>query len=207
MENVVLNESKMMQLLDWSYEKAIKGLPGLETVEELSKKYIKESNSIDEAIDKLIIWQKLKCGTSGFLTGVGGMITLPVSIPANISSVVYTQIRMIAAIAHMKGYDLKDDQVRTFVYLVLTGKAGTEILKKSGVDIGTKISISLIKKMPTEVIKQINKQVGFRLVTKFGEKGIINLGKCIPIVGGAIGASVDILGTDLIGKTAKKIFH
>lgn len=207
MEKSVLSESKMTQLLDWSYEKAIKGLPGLETVEELSKKYIKESNSIDEAIDKLIIWQKLKCGTSGFLTGVGGLLTLPVAIPANISSVVYTQIRMIAAIAYMKGYNLKDDKVRTFVYLALTGQAGSEILKHSGINLGTKVSMSLIKKMPTEVIKQINKQVGFRLVTKFGEKGIVNLGKCIPIVGGTIGASVDILGTDVIGKTAKRIFN
>lgn len=41
----------------------------------------------------------------------------------------------------------------------------------------------LVKKIPNEVIKNINQKVGFRLLTKFREKGVINLGKCIPLVG------------------------
>ena len=44
------------------------------------------------------------------------------------------------------------------------------------------------------------------MVTKFGQKGVINLGKCIPLVGGVIGGTVDAVGTLTIGKTAKKIF-
>lgn len=202
-----LNESKIMQVLDWSYDKAVNGLPGMETAEELADKYISKSSSIDEAIDKFIKWQQAKCATSGFITGLGGIITLPVAIPANISSVIYVQIRMIAAIAIMKGYDLKDDQVKTLVYVSLTGQAATDILKQAGIKIGTKMSTVLIKRMPIEIIKQINKRVGFRLVTKFGEKGIINLGKCVPVLGGVIGGTVDAVGTRTIGKTAKKVFN
>lgn len=114
---------------------------------------------------------------------------------------------MIAAIAIMKGYDLKDDQVKTLVYVSLTGQAATDILKQAGIKIGTKMSTVLIKRMPIEIIKQINKRVGFRLVTKFGEKGIINLGKCVPVLGGVIGGTVDAVGTRTIGKTAKKVFN
>ncbi|CEN81903.1 Uncharacterized protein/domain associated with GTPases [[Clostridium] sordellii] len=202
-----LTESKMIQLLDWSYEKAVNGLPGMETAGELADKYISKSNSIDEAIDKFINWQQAKCATSGFLAGLGGIITLPVAIPANISSVIYIQTRMIATIACMKGYDLNDDQVRTLVYVSLTGQAAADILKQAGIKIGTKMSSVLIKRMPIEIIKQINKRVGFRLVTKFGEKGVINLGKCVPIVGGVIGGTVDAVGTRTIGKTAKSVFN
>lgn len=202
-----LNESKIMQVLDWSYDKAVNGLPGMETAEELANRYMSKSSSINEAIDKLINWQQTKCATSGFLTGLGGIITLPVAIPANISSVIYIQIRMIAAIAVMRGYDLKDDQVKTFVYVSLTGQSAADILKQAGIKIGTKMSTVLIKKIPFEIIKQINKTVGFRLLTKFGEKGVINLGKCIPLVGGLIGGTVDAVGTRTIGKTAKKVFN
>lgn len=202
-----LNESKIMQVLDWSYDKAVNGLPGMETAGELADKYMSKSNSIDEAIDKFINWQQAKCATSGFITGLGGIITLPVAIPANISSVIYVQMRMIVAIAIMKGYDLKDDQVKTLVYVSLTGQAATDILKQAGIKIGTKMSTVLIKRMPIEIIKQINKRVGFRLVTKFGEKGIINLGKCVPVLGGVIGGTVDAVGTRTIGKTAKKVFN
>ena len=48
--------------------------------------------------------------------------------------------------------------------------------------------------------------MGFRLVTKFGEKGIVNLGKAVPLVGGVIGGTVDTIGTTVIGKTAKYVF-
>ncbi len=206
MEQSYLNESKIMQILDWCYDKVINGLPGIETVEELAEKYLNKSSSIEEAIDNFINWQQAKCGTSGFLTGLGGLIVLPVTLPANITSVIYIQMRMIATIAKMKGYDLTDNQVKTLVYVSLTGQAAVEILKQAGIKVGSKMSIVLIKRMPIEIIKEINKKVGFRLITKFGEKGVINLGKCIPIVGGVIGGTIDAVGTRTIGKTAKKVF-
>ncbi|GKZ02148.1 hypothetical protein ANS017_21630 [Paraclostridium bifermentans] len=201
-----LTEFKLMQVLDWSYEKAVNGLPGMETAEELANKYISKSSSIDDAVDQFISWQQAKCATSGFITGLGGIITLPVSVPANISSVIYIQTRMIATIANMRGYDLKDDQVRTLVYVSLTGQSAADILKQSGIKLGTNVAKSLVKKIPGEVIKNINQKVGFRLLTKFGQTGVINLGKCIPLVGGVIGGTVDAIGTRTIGKTAKKVF-
>ena len=207
MSKNTITQSKIMEVLDWSYEKAVDGLPGMETAQELANKYLNRYNSTHEAIDKFIKWQQAKCATSGFLTGLGGIITLPVSIPANISSVIYVQTRMVAAIAHMRGFDLKDDQVRTLVYVALTGQAAADILKQAGIKFGTKMSTVLIKKIPFEVIKQINKAVGFRLVTKFGQTGVINLGKGIPFVGGIIGGTVDAVGTSTIGKTAKKVFN
>ena len=201
-----LTESKMMQVLEWGYEKAIQGLPGMESAEELAKRYLEKYDTVDEAIDTFINWQCAKCATSGFITGLGGLLTLPVAIPANISSVIFVQIRMIATIAKMRGYNLKDDQVKTLVFVALTGQAATDILKQAGITIGSKVGINLIKKMPMKVIYQINKKVGFRLVTKFGQKGIINLGKLVPIVGGVIGGTVDTVGTLTAGKTAKKLF-
>ncbi|MCR6522594.1 hypothetical protein [Lysinibacillus capsici] len=41
---------------------------------------------------------------------------MPIAIPTNLTSVMYMQMRMIAAIAHIRWYDFKDDQVQTFVY-------------------------------------------------------------------------------------------
>ncbi|ANC79164.1 EcsC family protein [Fictibacillus phosphorivorans] len=202
-----LTESKISQVLDWSYEKAVNGLPGTETAAELAENYLKKNTSVDKAIDSLIRWQNAKGATSGFLTGLGGLITLPVAIPANVASVMYVQIRMIATIAHMRGYDLKDDQVKTFVFVCLTGQAATDILKQAGVKLGTSLAKEAIKKIPGEVIKAINKVVGIRLVTKFGEKGIINLGKAVPLVGGFIGGAVDGIGTNTIGKIAKRVFN
>lgn len=201
-----MTESKVGKLLDWAYEKSINGIPGTDTAYQLAENFMTKNDSTDKAINSLIRWQNTKSVTSGFLTGLGGLITLPVAIPVNIASVTYVQIRMIAAIAHMSGYDLKDDQVKTFVFVCLTGKSASDILKQAGIKAGTALTKQAIKKIPGEIIKSINKAVGFRLVTKFGEKGVVNLGKTVPLVGGFIGGTVDGVGTNIIGKTAKKVF-
>ena len=134
------------------------------------------------------------------------MLTLPVAIPAKVSSVLYVQIRMIAAIAHMRGYDVLDDQVKTFIYVALTGNSAGEILKQSGIQIGVKMGTSLVKKIPGKVLTKINQKVGFRLLTKMGKTGAINLIKLVPITGGIVGGGFDLISTATIAKTAKKIF-
>ena len=47
---------------------------------------------------------------------------------------------------------------------------------------------------------------GFRFVTKFGEKGIVNLGKVVPVLGAFIGGGVDVASTRIIGYNAYKVF-
>ncbi len=105
MAQTELTQGKMMQLLDWSYEKALNGLPGTPDAFELANSYLSKHSSVEKSVDALIRMQNTKATTSGFLTGLGGMITLPVAIPANMASVIYVQIRMVAAIAVMGGYD------------------------------------------------------------------------------------------------------
>ena len=64
---------------------------------------------------------------------------MPVAIPANITSVLYVQIRMIAAIAHLGGHDIRSDQVQTLVYACMCGKAATDVVKGTGIMLGTKL--------------------------------------------------------------------
>ena len=70
---------------------------------------------------------------------------MPVAIPANISSVIYVQLRMVAAIARIGGYDPYYDEVRTMAYVCITGTAAADILKKNGIVIGEKGAINLVK--------------------------------------------------------------
>jgi len=53
---------------------------------------------------------------------------------------------------------------------------------------------------------EINKKIGFRLITKAGEKGVVNLMKMVPLVGGIVGGTFDGLLVNVCGKTAKKVF-
>lgn len=134
------------------------------------------------------------------------MITLPVAIPANISSVMYVQMRMIACIAKMGGYDVTSDQVQTMIYMCLTGTTASDLVKMGLIKTGTKSLEVAIKKIPGAALVKINQKVGFRFITKFGEKGIINLGKMLPLAGGVIGGGVDVASTSIIAKNAIRMF-
>ena len=201
-----LSQNKIMQALDWAYEKAVNGVPGLDSASELAESYMNKGGALSEQSNSLIRWQNTKAGTSGFLTGLGGIITMPVTIPANITSVLYVQIRMIAAIAYIGGHDLNDDRVKSLVYACLAGNAAKDILKDIGIVIGMKLTTNAIKNISGKTIVAINQKVGFRLLTKFGEKGVINLGKAVPIVGGIIGATFDSIGTNVVGNVARDTF-
>ena len=201
-----IDQSVIIKTLDWAYEKATTGVPGVDSAQEIAESYLNKKGTLYEQANSLIRWQNAKCTTSGFLSGLGGIITMPVAIPANIASVIYVQIRMIAAIAYMGGYDVRDDRVKALVYSCMAGNAAKDIIKEIGIKIGTKLTNTAIKRVSVEVIKKINQAVGFRLLTKFGSTGAINLGKAIPFVGGIIGGTFDGVSTNTIGNVARNTF-
>ena len=203
----ILSQEDIMKILDTCYEKSVNGIPHVSpSVEQIANEYIAKWPTTEQACKSMIKNQIIKCTTAGFLTGFGGIITLPVTLPANITSVLYVQMRMIACAAYMAGFDLKSDETQTFVYACLAGIAVNEMLKQAGIKFGIKFTNSLIKKIPGKVLTKINQKVGFRFITKFGTKGIINIGKLVPGVGAVIGGSLDLVETKAIGDRTYKWF-
>ena len=157
-------------------------------------------------MNSLVRWQTAKASTAGFLTGLGGVITIPITLPPNLAIILFIQLRMIGAIAHMSGHDPKTDQVKTLLYMCLAGNGMQKIAGSVGIDIGKKMAEAVIKAIPGKTLIEVNKKVGFRLLTKFGEKGAVNLGKMVPLAGGAVGAAVDGSSTYAVGRAAKRLF-
>lgn len=140
----MLSEETVMQVLEWCYDKAINGTFGLDSAQELAKSYLDNDDSPHEQANSLIRWQNTKAASSGFITGIGGLITLPVAIPANITSVLFVQIRMIVAIAYIGKYDPRNDKVKTLVYACLTASTAKEAFKSIGINVGNKVAINAI---------------------------------------------------------------
>ena len=200
-------QENIMSMLDSLYEQVKKGIPKVSPpVSTIVDDYLRKNKSVEDAARSLVKYQIAKCTTSGFLTGLGGVITLPVAIPANVGSVMYVQMRMIACLAYMGGYDTDSDQVQTLVYACLAGISLDQVLKNVGIQFGTKVTMSLVRKIPGTVLTKINQKVGFRFLTKFGTKGLINIGKAVPIVGGVISGGFDFAETKLIANRAYKMF-
>jgi len=203
----IISQEDIMKILDSCYDKCLDGIPKVsKKVDELANDYLSKYDTKEKACRAMINNQIVKCTTSGFVTGFGGLITMPVTLPANITSVLYVQMRMITCIAYMSGMELKNDITQTFVYACLAGVAVNEIIKQVGIKFGVKLATSVVKRIPGKVLTKINQKVGFRFLTKFGTKGLINIGKCVPVVGAVIGGSLDLVETKIISYRAYKWF-
>ena len=205
-EEIEEKGSKMLKVMDWAFEKATGNIPGLGSSSEMAKKYLDKYGSVNAAIDHLVNWQITSSATTGFVTSFGGLPTMAITLPANIAGVMGIQLRMIGAIAELGGYHEQTEEKKTGMYLCLLGSQAGNALSKTAGQFAVKFSTAALKKLPGSVLTKINQAVGFRLFTKFGQKGLVNIHKAIPVVGGVVGGSIDALSTYSIAKAAKALF-
>ena len=131
----IITQEDIMKVLDACYDKSLSGIGKVSPpVSQMAEDYLSRNKDPKEACKKMLKNQVAKCTTSGFVTGFGGAITLPVTIPANVSSVLYVQMRMVACTAYLAGLKLDSDQVQTFIYACLAGVSVNEVVKQAGID-------------------------------------------------------------------------
>lgn len=198
--------SKMLKVMDWAFDKATGDIPGLGSSSDMAKKYLDKYGSVNAAVDHLVKWQITSSATTGFATSFGGLPTMAITLPANIAGVMGIQLRMIGAIAELGGFHEQTEEKKTGMYLCLLGSQAGNTLSKTTGQFAIKFSTAALKKLPGSVLTKINQAVGFRLFTKFGQKGLVNIHKAIPVVGGVVGGSIDALSTYSIAKAAKVLF-
>ena len=75
-----------------------------------------------KAIQSLIDSHVRMAGAQGFLTNIGGIVTMAVTMPANISGLALLQCHLVGGIAHLRGYDLDDPRVRNAVLACMLGE-------------------------------------------------------------------------------------
>ena len=201
-----LTMSKMEQMLTWAYKQALSSHGPIDGAIELAESYQGRHGSPRGDANALIRWQMVKAAGWGFATGTPGLPTIPVTLPANLTTVLFIQIRMIAAIACLGGYDLNDDRVKTLCLVCLCGDTARTMLRDAGIEVGQKVAMAALKRVPGRIFIEINKKVGFRLLTKFGKKGVINASRAIPALGGLVGGGVDAVWTKAVGNQARNIF-
>lgn len=173
---------------------------------EVAEEHLAVHGGREQAISRLIATHTRNTGVTGFVTGFGGFTTMVVTLPADISALYLNQGRLIGAVAHLRGYDVKSEEVRSVVLLTLLGSSGAELASEFGVQLGTKATMALLSRVPGRVFIEINKKVGFRLITKAGKKGLINMTRLAPVVGAGVGAGVNVAWTLTVGGYAKRNF-
>jgi hypothetical protein len=170
----------------------IDGLGPLKSARELADQARRANRTSEGAVKKVIRSHVVKGGVGGFVTGVGGFVTMPVALPANVVEFYVGATRMVAAIATLRGYDVDEPQVRTAVLLTLVGSEADEILSKAGLTGPSGKVVDLVgRQLPPAALLMLNKAIGFRLLRGVGEKAFARLGRGVPLAGGVVGGGID----------------
>lgn len=190
------------KLMDYGFD----GLGPFDSVDEVVAELLKDHPEPEKAIDKLCRQHFRMAATGGFVTGFGGLFTLPVALPANIIEFYILATRMVGGIAKIRGYDVREPQVRTAVLLSLVGAESSDLLKKAGVTGGGKLAQVAMKQLPEAAMMVINKGIGFRVATNMGGRALSRFTKGVPVAGGFIGAGLDTYLMNRIADHAREEF-
>lgn len=198
-EQIEEKAGALVKIVDWMIEL------GQQDVDAYVEK-IKELNpniSKDELTRKIVNRKSFKNGLVGAVTGLGGFITLPVTIPTDLVVSWKIQIFMVLAVARAYGHDTKTADIKTDIYLILAGDSAKEALKRVGIEVGKSVTKKAINKIVTlEVMKKIWTYIPRKIITKAGEKSLTSFVKMVPLVGAPIGFVCDWLSAKAVGKIA-----
>jgi hypothetical protein len=162
---------------------------------------------VDVVIAQIIRESVLAAGGTGFVTGIGGFVALPLTFPANVTGNIVINARMVGAIAYLLGHDLEDAHVQASILLTVAAADAPKVLAELGVEIGSGGTHEAIKKLPVPVVREINRRASFFLVAKYGGKRLaFQAIRAIPLVGGVVGGGIDASLNRYVGARAERTF-
>jgi len=186
------------------------GLDGagpLESARVVADQARRRNDSVEQAIDGVVRSHVHGGRLGGFVTGLGGFVTMPIALPVNVFEFYVQATRMVGAIAALRGYDLDEPRIRTAVLLTLIGSKSDDVLAKAGLSTGgSRVTALALRRLPPAALLVVNKAVGFRLIRGVGERVLSRLGRGIPLAGGLVGAGIDGYMMGRIAEHARQEF-
>ncbi|WP_296140235.1 hypothetical protein [uncultured Tessaracoccus sp.] len=180
--------------IEWVLDAAIDGVGPLEdAVRTCNRQLGLVGQDHEQAIRQLTTSEMRSVGLSGFISGFGGLATMPLTVPADVTWHHVKSARLAACVAHLRGYDLTTPVIRSLVALTLAGEDGRRIARNHGIELGSFEAVGRLHDFPAEALRDMQRAVGLRLLANVGMKGAINLVRLVPIVGGIATGALNML--------------
>ena len=186
--------------------RAIVGVGPLPPASKAAEAQLREQKgNVDKAVHEVIENHVRYAAAQGFVTNVGGLVTIAITIPTNITGLALIQCRMIAGIAHLRGYDLDDPRVRNAILCCMIGEDAVNSMVKKRLLPAPPMALATAPLHDPDLDKVISSQVAAELVSKVAGKQLVTtIGRRIPIAGGFFGMGADAYVTWKIGRYADR---
>ena len=180
--------------LDAVVSLSIGGFGRLKGAEQVAEEHRALARQPEQAVDRLVRGHVRLAGFTGFITGLGGAATLPVTLPAGVGGLYLVAGRMTAGIAHLRGHDLDDPDVREAVAACLLGSVGSEAWRRRGGDVARRVLTSAVRRVPGRVGGVAGRLVGARLR------------RAVPLIGAPVASRLDMEACRAIADEARRAF-
>jgi len=199
-----LTSSFVRQALD----RAITGIGPLPPAAQAAEAQLREQRGdVDKAIHEVIENHVRYAGVGGLVTNLGGLITAAIIAPANITELALIQCRMVAGIAHLRGYDLEDPRVRNAILVTVLGEDSVKKMVKKLQLPAPPMALATAPSHDPMLDTTITSAVAADLVSRvIGRRLATTVGKRVPVVGGLVGAGADGYSTWKVGRYADREF-
>lgn len=188
-------------------DRAIHGVGRLPSAASAADKTLAEHGDVDKAIHAILERHVRYAGAQGFLTNLGGLVTLPVTIPANVAGLALIQCHLVAEIAHLRGYDLEDERTRSAILVSLLGPDGVDQLVKRKQLPGTPMAIATAAVPDPSLARFAAVEVATELIGRAAGKRVAGVvARRTPVLGGVVGLSLDAYATWRIGRYVDREF-
>ena len=186
--------------------RAIDGVGPLPPAAAAADKQLREQKGdVNRAIHEVIENNVRLAGAQGFVTNLGGLVTAGVAIPVNITGLALIQCRMIAGIAHLRGYDLADPKVKNAILVCLLGEDTVNAQVKAKKVPAPPMALATAPGYDAATDQDVASVVAADLIAKVaGKRLAVTVSRRIPVVGGFVGMSVDGYTTWQIGRYADR---
>lgn len=189
-------------------DKAIVGVGPLPSAAAAADKQLAENGGDLERGTHDVIENHVRyAGLQGFLTNIGGLVTMAVTVPTNITGLALIQCRMVAGIVHLRGYDLDDPRTRAAILTCLLGEERILKMVKDRTLPGTPMELASAQVFDSTLNSLLANEVASELITRAaGKRLATTVGRRVPIVGGVVGAGTDAYVTWKIGRYVDREF-
>jgi hypothetical protein len=117
------------------------------------------------------------------------------------------QCRMVAGIAHLRGYELSDPRTRDAILACLLGEERILRMVNTRAIPGTPMEIAAAAYHDPALDRLLGTEVAAELVTRAtGKRLAATIGRRVPVVGGVVGAGTDAFVTWKIGRYVDREF-
>jgi len=189
-----------------SLNRAINGVGPLPPAARAADAQLREQHgNVERGIHEVIENHVRYAGAQGFLTNLGGLVTASILIPTNIAGLTLVKARMVAGIAHLRGYDLDDPRVRNAILVCMLGEDTVNQMVKRKKLPAPPMALATAPAHDPDLDRVISAEVAADMIAKVaGKRLAVTVGRRIPVVGGVIGMGADGFGTWQVGRYADR---